>query len=251
MNSSVYVASQVKHKNDQEAITFFVPTQAGSQQAIHGLFDLMGDMELFNSYDQLILALQGLGYSSKQNDTKSFCLNPSLMRNDPSNAKLFAPFDKLKGAGVKKITLNCKGDRTGKHTDDIASHKEGERPSSGPTKATGSACISISFADTLALTSFAGTVRFILQYSKGSTGLSFDGFNNKALKQSGLTLFHIGTLQLHYDHWRDCVDENTVVFILNVDVNQSDAFPGELFKALQDIGKGKEIKTVRCQEAQG
>jgi len=132
MNSSVYVASPVKHKNDQEAITFFVPTQAGSQQAIHGLFDLMGDMELFNSYDQLILALQGLGYSSKQNDTKSFCLNPSLMRNDPSNAKLFAPFDKLKGAGVKKITLNCKGDRTGKHTDDIASHKGGERPSSGP-----------------------------------------------------------------------------------------------------------------------
>ena len=113
-------------------------------------------------------------------------------------------------------------------------------------------CISILFADTPALASFAGTSRYILQYTRGSTGLLFDGFDNTKLKFSGLSLIHIGQLELHYKHWRESVEHNTVVFILDVDNEQSNAFPEKLFKALGDIGKKEEnIEEVRCQEAQG
>eukprot|EP00519_Triparma_laevis_P004819 CAMPEP_0182503318 /NCGR_PEP_ID=MMETSP1321-20130603/15105_1 /TAXON_ID=91990 /ORGANISM="Bolidomonas sp., Strain RCC1657" /LENGTH=351 /DNA_ID=CAMNT_0024708469 /DNA_START=409 /DNA_END=1460 /DNA_ORIENTATION=+ len=202
---SLTVTPFKSENNPQHIITHFTLTSTTAEQAKKGLLSLLR-FGLFDSNDHLALALQGLGYSSNANDTMSFCLRPSWMKNDPFYAKLSDFFNKLGGVRVKKITFNPVGGRTGEHKDDIASHKK-------------------------------GTSRYILQYTEGSTGLFFDGFDNTKLKFSGLSLIHIGQLELHYKHWRESVEQNTVVFILDVDNEQSNAFPEKLFEALGGIGK--------------
>ena len=138
VTDSIKVDHVLCSENTEQAISIFTPQPTHMETAVASMNVLL-NFSLFNDAGHLAFAMQGAGASSSGNDTCNFSI---YTRGLKWACPALADFATRLGKEIrlKKVTLNRPGCCTGRHTDDLSSHREGE------TQRMCSSCLSMSIS---------------------------------------------------------------------------------------------------------